>query len=73
MDGIISLEKAQFFIRGKAGISKIERDLNKRREKLEKLMQTGPFWRSMDKIAYILGTGSQGATTNFMCSIEIIA
>ena len=56
MDGIISLEKAQFFIRGKAGISKIERDLNKRREKLEKLMQTGPFWRSMDKIAYILGT-----------------
>ena len=35
---------------------RLERQISRRKQRVEKMMQNAPFWRKMDKLAYVLGT-----------------
>ena len=37
-------------------VSKVERRLKRRRQRIEKMMVQAPFWRKLDKLAYVFGT-----------------
>lgn len=56
IDGIVSLDTAALVVKGKASINKIEKRIQMRKQKIERMMETGPFWRKIDKFSYVVGS-----------------